>query len=1495
MNEEFDHVGSALHRMGRAGGGEINVTQHIVQLVTDFINHMHEVNRLPPEAVTEEHYNKAQDLIGKLQDQGIDPQALIDQMMQRAGKGPGMPVTEHAEGGRISAQEGGTLSDLITGHKPGTIDPRPDYQSSLGDLKNYMLRLHDQQAAAPYETDDPKQAALHEFYNRPENRDVGARLVTSAATPFYGTDREGNIVLGGRAWTHEQGGTPMDLLDRITSIPHALAGLADKLMGPTPVSAAPKGYTPEQAEAWSKEKLADMPLLAGSKQAGERSEAFQDKVARSLALGPAKTFAQHLAEQGDAVIPVPGLKAEGAAGHLAGFLGASGLRGLPRMLAEWGGIQGATDWATGTSRGAAGGGGGGSMEPEDIVRSASQRGAGPPNTGPPEDSSIGKDIQHEIGEEAYQRSRHPEMATRDFARDMGIAPQGAGGMQEGGQPDPWAATRARLRILQHPTIEGKPGPSNLPPAEISEGPEYDDDQMGAEAIANSLVQPQPFSEAYRDLMKEYLDAHGTLKGMGDPFGRPTSDDIKLLRAHGALEEQLAKLKARAGIDEEEDEDTRPAMADGGQPPQQEQPEAPKEDDLLNDMLQRRILMRQSAPPLPSAVPMPSLLAGGGEVGFVERLMQLWEKLKGGAEHAMDPEAEYAHVQQQAQALHSAPHDLSDPDFQAKADAYHQRLLQLSEQLNPKPDIDYSSLVKPQEGFPTGGKVEKDVDVSDPGWTDIRRRLAILQNPLIVGKPPSLIPELPKTVSSADAVNRARMQQQQMTEMSQAASPYDMMTQDMLHQMYGTGRMTHADLQDYMEMLRAKIATGKPLYPEGKDPYAGASREVPQGKVTVEPVEEKADETDATGMAGGGKVSLELLKALMESGRLAPEKLAELEKTIMGRAGEAKPGDVPAKRTEGPGGLSYNEPLGPSEHTLGVMEREEADERRIAEMESQGFTWDKENKEWVRPVQGPEEGTKKPWWEGLEKAYPPEMDIPGGHKGTYELGQRPEEDVLAEIQRSFDALRRREKFSKESLTNLGQKLEGTENVYKFPTPRGTDDLFNQTRREPIPDVSPDEGHDWSTPMDASDRLEAEFAKKGDDNPFKEHILGQAEFLRKHLVKGPSSIEIPEENLLAHIENNPELARYHIMDNDAHREYPSWAISDLLNMNPNFSKFAAQNGLGHDPVRQVLHYDPDRAHNVLDEAERIQGESEDPHGGMPTWQKYELGYDEDVDYNGSQVAQMISTLQHFYDYAHTSGKGFAGGGSTRRGFLGKLAALAGVAGAAGKMIPERLSELEKSIIGASKEEAPQMTKELTKDDIQRRLQGFKNDFYGGSDVGSHELQGAMDYYLKDIPGNQKVVERAKDYHDFLTDLEKGGEGTWADPEREEWAHANALQHAVDELGTHYGIPRIPDPNWDPHLHEGRAPGSTPILDEMIEPGQGDVQAPYEGHQGMIDFRNLVRQHLAATGHTEEGLLSDWWLHPHDQPHLLHHLAEGIEGPGSTEDSEILDGLLTHLEES
>lgn len=56
-----------------------------------------------------------------------------------------------------------------------------------------------------------------------ENR---ARATGNVASLLYGLDRQGNPAFGGRAWTSEQGGTPMGLLDVATALPHNAIGLA---------------------------------------------------------------------------------------------------------------------------------------------------------------------------------------------------------------------------------------------------------------------------------------------------------------------------------------------------------------------------------------------------------------------------------------------------------------------------------------------------------------------------------------------------------------------------------------------------------------------------------------------------------------------------------------------------------------------------------------------------------------------------------------------------------------------------------------------------------------------------------------------------------------------------------------------------------------------------------------------------------------------------------------------------------------------------------------------------------------------------------------------------------------------------------------------------------------------------------------------------------------------------------------------------------------------
>lgn len=357
---------------------------------------------------------------------------------------------QHAPAEPVKAADGGSVSDLVTGNNTG-VDPKADYESGLTKLKDSILRVQP--------IIDKFTSSMLPF--NVDSGDIPARAAVSMAKPFYGTDKSGHIVAGGRAWSSEQGGSPMSLLDTLTAMPHRMAQLADTIMGPEDNS---------RLRQWEKDwnyehpDLASSPLLAGSKKAGERADAFDAKADRSVGLPEASTFAQHVADHAGDVIPFPGLAAEGAAGHLAGFLGASGMRGYPRMASEWAGVNGGLEALT---RKLMPPDNHGQEDPEQLAHNAAgfaDGGQPPPQPeAPTEDSLLNDMLQRRI----LMRETAPPVplppATPSPFDGGGLVDAAAGGFN-------WDDVKRRLAILRKPMIAGKPSPMvpQLPHVESSE-------------------------------------------------------------------------------------------------------------------------------------------------------------------------------------------------------------------------------------------------------------------------------------------------------------------------------------------------------------------------------------------------------------------------------------------------------------------------------------------------------------------------------------------------------------------------------------------------------------------------------------------------------------------------------------------------------------------------------------------------------------------------------------------------------------------------------------------------------------------------------------------------------------------------------------------------------------------------------------------------------------------------------------------------------------------
>lgn len=690
---QVDHVRAAMHRLNFGGGGKVSMVEHITQLIENYINKLHEVSRVPPEQLTDQHLSDVRDLQQGLMDHGINPEALENQVMRQAGPQP--QDTIHAEGGSIEEPDDSSLTTI---------------SRTLGKVPLIGKDLQ--------------------------------RIGTRAAQQFYGLDKKGHVVAGGRAWTEKQGGTPMALLDEAAAAPGSIAGLVNTLKNAVYDSTMP-GLNENPEVAGFIHGVGSIPTPQFSKDASERLGMLEDRITNNTGVGPPRGWRQNAEDMaGNMLTPVPmtgALKEANAARRAMEFMipVRPSLKRLPMDSAVLGGIS--------TAAQALEGGGG------DKASSASHSGY------PPEDPTIGHDIQDELGEGAYQRYLHPG---GDFATDMGV---------------------------------------------------YD------------------------------------------------------------------------------------RKAEGGQPEQPMQPEAPTEDSLLNDMLQRRVLMRQSAPALP--MNLPSLQsAEGGKVGLAEQLMQLVAKLTGGSggerlEARVPPPAASLPAATSADAAHASnimsrdwskgmqPSDIfqkfreQNPDMASHADDIEGRnWTSIYDEGVPMP------LPKARGGsFPTGGRVEGNVDPSSADWHDIRRRLAILQNPVIQGKPPGIIPPLPKALSSEEAVNA--VQRQQALDSFNRMMGHDLAQESNVDQeQLGPMHFSSNDTE-LLDLLKAKLL--------GQAGKVGARTPYQAGVTDKQMAEaETPSATDTGGMAEGGTTRrgfLTGLAALVAGGaaKMNSEKLAELEKTILG--------------------------------------------------------------------------------------------------------------------------------------------------------------------------------------------------------------------------------------------------------------------------------------------------------------------------------------------------------------------------------------------------------------------------------------------------------------------------------------------------------------------------------------------------------------------------------------------------------------------------------------
>lgn len=131
---------------------------------------------------------------------------------------------------------------------------------------------------------DSSLTKIAEFLNR-YGGPHAARLGTGIAKQFYGTDKNGRLVLGGRAYTDSQGGTPAGILDSFASLPASVIPIANAISG-------------------GKESGPEIPTPQWSSDAAARLAALDRKVAASTGIGEAQTLPEHL-EDAAAMLATP--------------------------------------------------------------------------------------------------------------------------------------------------------------------------------------------------------------------------------------------------------------------------------------------------------------------------------------------------------------------------------------------------------------------------------------------------------------------------------------------------------------------------------------------------------------------------------------------------------------------------------------------------------------------------------------------------------------------------------------------------------------------------------------------------------------------------------------------------------------------------------------------------------------------------------------------------------------------------------------------------------------------------------------------------------------------------------------------------------------------------------------------------------------------------------------------------------------------------------------
>ena len=138
-------------------------------------------------------------------------------------------------------------------------------------------------------------------------------------------------------------------------------------------------------------------------------------------------------------------------------------------------------------------------------------------------------------------------------------------------------------------------------------------------------------------------------------------------------------------------------------------------------------------------------------------------------------------------------------------------------------------------------------------------------------------------------------------------------------------------------------------------------------------------------------------------------------------------------------------------------------------------------------------------------------------------------------------------------------------------------------------------------------------------------------------GVNTMQIPQSHFTDYLNSLTPQQLQNFSISPGERDVFSQFLTLISSATPKMRKFLKSKGLYYHPKSKTLYYSPENTNTIREETGKIvdeyEGESEfDPEDPESTWERYGLGGDDDVDYNGSYIDAALDALDDFHSKNH-----------------------------------------------------------------------------------------------------------------------------------------------------------------------------------------------------------------------------------------------------------------------